>query len=59
MKAMANVHKSQVDAGRPIVEILREARERNLTVTLDEDFGVDLAAIAQAHHKPWNPPSWD
>lgn len=45
--------------GRPITEILREARERNSTVTLDENFGKDLKDIIAYHQQPWNPPSWD
>ena len=36
-------------SGRPITEILREARERNSTVTLDEDFGKDLEEIIGQH----------
>jgi antitoxin (DNA-binding transcriptional repressor) of toxin-antitoxin stability system len=32
-------------SGRSVAEILMEARQRNLTVTLDEDFGKDLEAI--------------
>jgi hypothetical protein len=46
-------------SGRPIVEILDEAKRRNSTVTLDEDFGKDLEEIIAAHQQPWNPPSWD
>ena len=46
-------------SARPITEILREARERNSTVTLDEDFGRDLEEIVTIHEKPWTPPSWD
>jgi antitoxin (DNA-binding transcriptional repressor) of toxin-antitoxin stability system len=46
-------------SGRPIAEILREARQRNSTVTLDEDFGKDLEEIIGHHQQPWNPPSWD
>ena len=46
-------------SGRPITEILREARQRNSTVTLDEDFGKDLEEIIANHQQPWNPPSWD
>jgi antitoxin (DNA-binding transcriptional repressor) of toxin-antitoxin stability system len=47
-------------SGRPIREILREARQRNSTVTLDEDFGTDLEEIISRHQRePWNPPSWD
>lgn len=45
-------------SGRPITEILREARERNSAVTLDEDFGKDLEEIIAQHQQPWNPPSW-
>ena len=46
--------------GRPITQILREARQRNSTVTLDEDFGTDLEEIISRHQRePWNPPSWD
>jgi len=44
-------------SGRPISEILREAEERNSTVTLDSDFGADLEAIIAAHQQPGNPPS--
>jgi antitoxin (DNA-binding transcriptional repressor) of toxin-antitoxin stability system len=47
-------------SGRPITEILQEARQRNSTVTLDEDFGTDLEEIISRHQRePWNPPSWD
>ena len=45
--------------GRPITEILQEAKQRNSTVTLDEDFGEDLEDIITGHQQPWNPPSWD
>jgi hypothetical protein len=53
------VIRSPHHSGRPIVEILDEARQRNSTVTLDKDFGKDLEEIIAAHHQPWNPPSWD
>jgi antitoxin (DNA-binding transcriptional repressor) of toxin-antitoxin stability system len=46
-------------SGRPISDILREAKERNSTVTLDSDFGTDLGAIIAAHQQPWNPRSWE
>ena len=46
-------------SGRPIAEILREAKERNSAVTLDEDFGDDLEQIVAAHQQPWTPTSWD
>ena len=46
-------------SGRPITEILREAKQRNSTVTLDEEFGKDLDEIIASHEKPWTPPSWD
>ena len=46
-------------SGRPIIEILQEARQRNSTVTLDENFGRDLEEIIASHQQPWNPPSWD
>ncbi len=46
-------------SGRPIADILREAKQRNSTVTLDEDFGKDLEEIIACHQQPWNPPSWD
>ncbi len=53
------VIRAQQRSGRPITEILREARQRNSQVTLDEDFGKDLEEIIASHQKPWNPPSWD
>ena len=54
------VIKTPYRSGRPITEILREARQRNLTVTLDEEFGADLEEIISRHQRePWNPPSWD
>jgi antitoxin (DNA-binding transcriptional repressor) of toxin-antitoxin stability system len=53
------VIRGQHRSGRPITEILREAKQRNSTVTLDEDFGKDLEEIVASHQKPWNPPSWD
>jgi len=46
-------------SGRPITEILTEARKRNSTATLDEDFGTDLEEIIASHQQPWQPPSWD
>ncbi len=46
-------------SGRPISEIIRQAKERNSTVTLDPDFGKDLEAIIASHQQPWNPPSWE
>jgi antitoxin (DNA-binding transcriptional repressor) of toxin-antitoxin stability system len=46
-------------SGRPISEILLEAKERNSTVTLDADFGKDLEAVIDSHRQPWNPPSWE
>lgn len=46
-------------SGRPITEILSEARKRNSTATLDEDFGRDLEEIVASHQQPWQPPSWD
>ena len=53
------VIRAQGLSGRPITEILREAKERNSTVTLDEDFGKDLEEIIASHQQPWNPASWD
>ncbi len=44
-------------SGRPISEIVRQAKERNSTVTLDADFGKDLEAIIASHEQPWHPPS--
>ncbi len=46
-------------SGRPASEILREAKERNSTVTLDPEFGKDLEAVIASHQQPWNPPSWE
>ncbi len=46
-------------SGRPILEILREAKQRNSTVTLDDEFGKDLEEIIAHGQQPWNPPSWD
>ena len=46
-------------SGRPISEILRQARERNSTVTLDPEFGKDLEAVIASHQQPWHPPSWE
>jgi antitoxin (DNA-binding transcriptional repressor) of toxin-antitoxin stability system len=46
-------------SGRQISEILRDARKRNSTVTLDSEFGKDLEAIIARHDQPWNPPSWE
>lgn len=53
------VLRAQVGSGRPIAEILRDARHRNSTVTLDEDFGRDLEEVVSSHLTQWNPPSWD
>jgi antitoxin (DNA-binding transcriptional repressor) of toxin-antitoxin stability system len=46
-------------SGRPITDILRQARLQNSTATLDEDFGKDLQEIIAQNQRPWNPPSWD
>ncbi len=46
-------------SGRPISEILRQAKERNSKVTLDSDFGKDLEAVIASHRQTWNPPSWE
>jgi len=46
-------------SGRPISEVLREARERNSTIILDPDFGKDLEAVIASHEQPWTPPSWE
>jgi len=46
-------------SGRPITEILREARQRDSAVTLDENFGKDLEEIIASHQRPWHLPSWD
>jgi hypothetical protein len=46
-------------SGRLVSEILRDARQRNFTVTLDEDFGADMEAIIASQQQPWNPPSWE
>ena len=51
--------RAQNRSGRPITEILREAKRRNSTATLDEDFGKDLEEIVASHEQPWTPPSWD
>ena len=53
------VIRTQHESGRPIAEILREAKLRNSTVTLDDDFGKYLEEIVASHGKLWNPPSWD
>lgn len=46
-------------SGRPITEILEEARRRRSTATLDEEFGKDMEEVITAHRTPWNPPSWE
>ena len=46
-------------SGRIVSEVLRVARERNSTVTLDEEFGEDLQAIIGSQQQAWNPPSWE
>ncbi|MBZ5726983.1 MAG: hypothetical protein LAP87_18550 [Acidobacteriia bacterium] len=53
------VIRSAQRSGRLISEIVRQAKERNSTVTLDPDFGSDLEAIIASHEQPWNPPSWE
>jgi antitoxin (DNA-binding transcriptional repressor) of toxin-antitoxin stability system len=46
-------------SGRPISEIVRQAKERNSSVTLDADFGTDLQDIIASHENAWNPPYWE
>ena len=38
--------------GRPITEILAEARWRNSTAVLDDDFSKDLEGIIASHQRP-------
>jgi antitoxin (DNA-binding transcriptional repressor) of toxin-antitoxin stability system len=44
-------------SARPITEILQEARRRNSTVKLDENFGRDLEEVIASPRQPWQPPS--
>lgn len=53
------VIKPSASGGRLISDILQDARQRNSTITLDEDFGKDMEEIIASHQQPWNPPSWD
>jgi antitoxin (DNA-binding transcriptional repressor) of toxin-antitoxin stability system len=53
------VLRAQSRSGRPITDVLRQAKERNSSVTLDAEFGRDLEEIIATHRRPWNPPSWD
>lgn len=53
------VIRSPQRSGRLISEVLRQAQERNSTVTLDPEFGKDLEAVIASHQQPWNPPSWE
>jgi antitoxin (DNA-binding transcriptional repressor) of toxin-antitoxin stability system len=53
------VLRAQSRSGRPLTEILREAKQRNSSVTLDADFGRDLEQIVASHQQPWTPPAWD
>lgn len=53
------VLRAESRSGRPITEILRDARTRNSTVTLDEDFGNDLEEIIASHRQPWTAPARD
>ena len=53
------VLRAQPRSGRPIADILHEARQRDSHVTLDQDFGKDLEEIIGLHNQPWNPPSWE
>jgi antitoxin (DNA-binding transcriptional repressor) of toxin-antitoxin stability system len=53
------VIRAQHASGRPITEILREAKQRNSSVTLDEDFSKDLDEIVASHQQPWAPPTWE
>ncbi len=46
-------------SGRPITDILHEARTRKSSITLDDHYGKDMEEIIAAHRTPWNPPSWD
>lgn len=53
------VLRAQNRSGRPIADILRDAKLRNSRVTLDEDFGKDLEEIVASHQTPWTPSAWD
>ena len=41
-------------SGRPIVDVLREAKERNSTVLLGSGFGSDMEAIIAQHSPLWS-----
>ena len=46
-------------SGRPISDILADAKRRRSAAKLDEDFGKDMEEIIADHRTPWNPPSWE
>jgi antitoxin (DNA-binding transcriptional repressor) of toxin-antitoxin stability system len=52
------VIRAQNRSGRAITEILQEAKRRNSSVTLDEEFGTDLEEIIASHQQPSTPPAW-
>ncbi len=53
------VLRAESRSGRPITEILSDARQRSSSVTLDDDFGNDLEQIVASHQQSWTPPAWD
>jgi antitoxin (DNA-binding transcriptional repressor) of toxin-antitoxin stability system len=57
-RPMAVIHSFR-RSGRPITEILSEARQRNVTATLDDNFVEDLEDIIAVHQQRWQPPFWD
>ena len=56
---VAVISRAPNPSGRPLDEIVRDAEERNCTVTLDEDFGKDMEEIIASHQRIWERPSWD
>jgi len=58
-RPVAVLRPAEPHPGRLLSESIALAEAHGSTVTLDGDFGRDLAAIINSHREPLNPPSWD
>jgi antitoxin (DNA-binding transcriptional repressor) of toxin-antitoxin stability system len=53
------VIKSPPVRGRKISEVIADLKARGSSAVIDDDFARDIEEAIEAHHEPWNPPSWE
>ena len=53
------VMKQLQPAGRMISEVIADLKTRGSDAVMDDYFAHDIEEGIEAHHQPWNPPSWE